>query len=111
MSVTLCLSLFVCVSLPLTYSLSLSLSLSLILLCLFVSLSQDIGGPDEGMSMKQQGDLIFEILDKKPAFWAAPISLFDAIIGGLAFFGKWFDGAEDAAELARIGKHFRYACI
>jgi hypothetical protein len=66
--------------------------------------AQDIGGPDEGMSMKQQGDLIFEILDKKPAFWAAPISLFDAIIGGLSFFGKWFDGAEDAAELARIGK-------
>ena len=55
--------------------------------------------------MKQQGDLIFEILDKKPAFWAAPISLFDAIIGGLAFFGKWFDGAEDAAELARIGMY------
>ena len=38
--------------------------------------------------MKQQGDLIFEILDKKPAFWAAPISLFDAIIGGLAFLGN-----------------------
>ena len=55
--------------------------------------------------MKQQGDLIFEILDKKPAFWAAPISLFDAIIGGLSFFGKWFDGAEDAAELARIGEY------
>ena len=69
---------------------------------------QDIGGPDEGMSMKQQGDLIFEILDKKPAFWAAPISLFDAIIGGLAFFGKWFDGAEDAAELARIGTYCTY---
>ena len=60
------------------------------------------------MSMKQQGDLIFEILDKKPAFWAAPISLFDAIIGGLAFFGKWFDGAEDAAELARIGTYCTY---
>ena len=105
------LSLCVCLSPTYLLSLSLSLSLSLILLCLFVSLSQDIGGPDEGMSMKQQGDLIFEILDKKPAFWAAPISLFDAIIGGLAFFGKWFDGAEDAAELARIGKHFRYACI
>lgn len=57
--------------------------------------------------MKQQGDLIFEILDKKPAFWAAPISLFDAIIGGLSFFGKWFDGAEDAAELARIGTFVR----
>eukprot|EP00596_Hydrurales_sp_CCMP1899_P010365 CAMPEP_0119042028 /NCGR_PEP_ID=MMETSP1177-20130426/14302_1 /TAXON_ID=2985 /ORGANISM="Ochromonas sp, Strain CCMP1899" /LENGTH=342 /DNA_ID=CAMNT_0007008531 /DNA_START=188 /DNA_END=1216 /DNA_ORIENTATION=+ len=66
----------------------------------------DIGGPDEGMSMKQQGDLLFEILDKKPAFWAAPISLFDAIIGAFAFFGKFFNGASDAAELARIGKYY-----
>ena len=56
--------------------------------------------------MQQQGELIFKILGKEPKFWAAPIGLFDAIIGGLAFFGKWFDGAEDAAELARIGKYY-----
>jgi divinyl chlorophyllide a 8-vinyl-reductase len=54
--------------------------------------------------MQQQGELIFKILGKEPKFWAAPIGLFDAIINTLAFFGQWSEGAEDAAELARIGE-------
>ena len=66
----------------------------------------DLGGPDSGYTMQQQGDLIFKTLGKEPKFWAAPIGLFDAIINGLAFFGQWFEGAEDAAELARIGKYY-----
>lgn len=66
----------------------------------------NLGGPDEGMSMKKQSEMIFDIVGKKPAYWAAPISLFDAIINTLAFFGKYFEGAEDAAELARIGKYY-----
>ena len=36
----------------------------------------------------------------------APVSLFDAIIGVLAFVGKFSKGADDAAELARIGKYY-----
>jgi divinyl chlorophyllide a 8-vinyl-reductase len=63
----------------------------------------DLGGPDSGTSMREQGEMIFDIIGKKPSFIAAPIGLFDAIINGLAFFGQWFEGAEDAAELARIG--------
>ena len=66
----------------------------------------NIGGPDKGMTMKQQGEMIFEILGKEPKFWTAPVSLFDAIIGFLAFLGKFSDGAKDAAELARIGKYY-----
>ena len=27
-------------------------------------------------------------------------------LGSLAFFGQWFKGAADAAELARIGKYY-----
>jgi divinyl chlorophyllide a 8-vinyl-reductase len=66
----------------------------------------DLGGPDEGMTMKQQGEMIFDILGKEPKFWTAPVGIFDAVIGFLAFFGKFFDGAEDAAELGRIGKYY-----
>lgn len=66
----------------------------------------EVGGPDEGMTMLQQGQMIFEILGKEPKFLAAPIGLFDAIIGFLSFLGKWWEGAEDAAELARIGKYY-----
>lgn len=66
----------------------------------------NIGGPDDGMTMKQQGDMIFDIIGKEPKFIAAPIGVFDAVIGLFAFFGQWFQGAEDAAELGRIGKYY-----
>jgi len=66
----------------------------------------NIGGPDVGMSMKTQGDMMFKIVGKEPRFWAVPVGLFDAIINALAFFGKFSQGAEDAAELARIGKYY-----
>ena len=45
----------------------------------------ELGGPDEGMSMRAQGDMIFDILGKEPKYWTAPIALFDAIIGFLSF--------------------------
>ncbi len=63
-------------------------------------------GPDEGMTMKAQGEMIFDILGKKPSFIMAPVGIFDAVIGAFAFFGNWFKGAEDAAELGRIGKYY-----
>ena len=66
----------------------------------------NLGGPDEGMTMRRQGEMIFDIVGKEPKFWVAPIGLFDAIINTLAFFGKFFEGAEDAAELGRIGKYY-----
>lgn len=66
----------------------------------------NLGGPDDGMTMKQQGEMIFEILGKEPKFWTAPISIFDTVIGIFAWFGKFFPGMEDAAELGRIGKYY-----
>ena len=66
----------------------------------------DLGGPDDGMTMKQQGEMIFEILGKQPKYWTAPIGIFDAVIGAFAWFGKFFPGMEDAAELGRIGKYY-----
>ena len=66
----------------------------------------DLGGPDEGMSMATQGDMIFDIVGKEPKFIKAPIGLFDAIINSLAWLGQFNAGMEDAAELARIGKYY-----
>jgi divinyl chlorophyllide a 8-vinyl-reductase len=66
----------------------------------------NIGGPDNGMSMKDQGEMLFQILKKEPKYIKAPIGVFDAIIGALSFFGQWFESVEDAAELARIGKYY-----
>ena len=66
----------------------------------------DLGGPDEGMGTRTQGEMMFKVLGKEPKFWSVPVGLFDVIIDTLAFFGKFSDGAEDAAELARIGKYY-----
>lgn len=67
----------------------------------------NIGGPDEGMTMKKQGEMIFDIIGKKPSFIMAPVGIFDAVIGFLEFMSKFFGkGAEDAAELGRIGKYY-----
>ena len=40
----------------------------------------NIGGPDKGMTMKEQGEMIFDILGKEKKFWTAPVAIFDAII-------------------------------
>lgn len=66
----------------------------------------DLGGPDEGMTMAEQGEMIFDIVGKEPSFIKAPIGIFDAIINALAWLGQWNQGAFDAAELARIGKYY-----
>lgn len=66
----------------------------------------NLGGPDNGMSMKDQGEMLFDILKKDPKYIKAPIGIFDFVINTLAFFGQWFEGAEDAAELGRIGKYY-----
>lgn len=66
----------------------------------------NVGGPDEGMSMKQQGEMLFKILDKEPKYIQAPIAIFDAVINFLAFLGQWFPSLEDSAELGRIGKYY-----
>ena len=66
----------------------------------------DLGGPDDGMTMEEQGNMIFDIVGKEPSFIKAPIGIFDAIINTLAWFGKFSEKMEDAAELARIGKYY-----
>ena len=70
----------------------------------------NLGGPDEGLSMKQQGALIHEILEKEgePKFISVPIGLFDVIINGLQWVGDTFNSEkfDDAAELGRIGKYY-----
>jgi len=66
----------------------------------------DIGGPDEGYTMSQQGALLAEACGVKPNIVKAPIGLFDFIINSLDWLGKFLPSLEDAAELARIGKYY-----
>jgi len=69
----------------------------------------NLGGPDEGLSMRQQGELVADVLGKEEAkLLGVPIGIFDAIINGLQFLADTFksEKLEDAAEFGRIGRYY-----
>ena len=66
----------------------------------------DVGGPDAGLTPKQQAELLFDVVGREPKYIRVPIGLFDAIIGAFDFFAQFSKGARDGAELARIGKYY-----
>jgi len=65
-----------------------------------------IGGPGPAISLKEQGELLFELAGIEPKFKSVPPALFDwaaRIIGLGAPFSKWF---AEKAEYARIAKYY-----
>ena len=68
----------------------------------------NLGGPDEPMTMKIQGAMLFKATGKEPKYAYAPLWLFDAIINTLQFFANisGLESLEDAAETGRIGKYY-----
>lgn len=69
----------------------------------------NLGGPDEGLSMRQQGELVADVLGKEEAkLLGVPIGIFDFIINGLQFLADTFksEKLEDAAEFGRIGRYY-----
>lgn len=68
----------------------------------------NIGGPDEPLTNQMLGEMMYKSLGMEPKFVYAPTGLFDPIINTLQWIAdktgeeKWLD----AAETARIGKHF-----
>lgn len=68
----------------------------------------NLGGPDEPLTMKKQGEMLFEATGIKPNFFYAPLWLFDTIIDSLQCVADTFNSEkfENAAELGRIGKYY-----
>jgi len=68
----------------------------------------NLGGPDEPLTMKKQGEMLYEAVGKEPNFFYAPLWLFDTIIDSLQFLADKFESEklENAAELGRIGKYY-----
>lgn len=68
----------------------------------------NLGGPDEPLTMKKQGEMLFDAVGKEPKFIYAPLWLFDVIIDSLQWLANTFNSEklEDAAELGRIGKYY-----
>jgi divinyl chlorophyllide a 8-vinyl-reductase len=68
----------------------------------------NLGGPDEPLTMKRQGEMLYNAVGKKPNFFYAPLWLFDTIIDSLQWVADTFKSEqfENAAELGRIGKYY-----
>ena len=75
----------------------------------------NVGGPDAGVSMKRQGELIADAIAavdggerKEPWLLPVPIGVFDGIVGAI----KWVydltgaDSVRDAWELGKIGRYY-----
>eukprot|EP00584_Thalassiosira_punctigera_P023008 CAMPEP_0172553726 /NCGR_PEP_ID=MMETSP1067-20121228/51476_1 /TAXON_ID=265564 ORGANISM="Thalassiosira punctigera, Strain Tpunct2005C2" /NCGR_SAMPLE_ID=MMETSP1067 /ASSEMBLY_ACC=CAM_ASM_000444 /LENGTH=392 /DNA_ID=CAMNT_0013341951 /DNA_START=198 /DNA_END=1376 /DNA_ORIENTATION=+ len=68
----------------------------------------NLGGPDEPLTMKKQGEMLYKAVGKEPNFFYAPLWLFDVIIDSLQWVADTFNSEkfENAAETGRIGKYY-----
>jgi divinyl chlorophyllide a 8-vinyl-reductase len=65
-----------------------------------------IGGPGPAITPRQQGDFLFQLLQRPPRFTHVPVALLDVIIGVLSLLGRVAPGLAEKAELARIGRYY-----
>jgi divinyl chlorophyllide a 8-vinyl-reductase len=65
-----------------------------------------IGGPEPAMTPRQQGEMIFEMLDLEPKFKSVPLGLMDAIITGLSIGGAIIPPLRRKADFAKIGRYY-----
>eukprot|EP00521_Asterionellopsis_glacialis_P000508 CAMPEP_0195256682 /NCGR_PEP_ID=MMETSP0706-20130129/6375_1 /TAXON_ID=33640 /ORGANISM="Asterionellopsis glacialis, Strain CCMP134" /LENGTH=378 /DNA_ID=CAMNT_0040309759 /DNA_START=36 /DNA_END=1172 /DNA_ORIENTATION=- len=68
----------------------------------------NLGGPDEPLTMKKQGEMLYKAVGKEPNFFYAPLWLFDTIIDSLQWVADTLNSEafENAAETGRIGKYY-----
>ena len=65
-----------------------------------------IGGPGPAITPKQQGEMLFALLNQKPHFTHVPVALLDIIVKSLSMFSIFSSAIAGKAELARIGKYY-----
>lgn len=65
-----------------------------------------VGGPGAPVSPREQAEILFRLLGKKPKYIGLPIAIMDSAISAIDFVAKFFPGARDAAEFGRIGKYY-----
>ncbi len=65
-----------------------------------------IGGPRPALSARERGELLFQLLGRRPQFRRIPVALFDGMIpvlrAGATVIPRW----ADKAEFARIGRYY-----
>ncbi len=65
-----------------------------------------IGGPGPAITLLEQGEFLFKILDRKPRFQSVPASFLSKIAAVLDGLGKIIPPLAAKAELARIGHYY-----
>jgi divinyl chlorophyllide a 8-vinyl-reductase len=65
-----------------------------------------IGGPGPAITPREQGALLFGLLQKPPRYRQVPVAMMDAIIATLNLVGRFIPAAAAKAELARIGRYY-----
>lgn len=68
-----------------------------------------IGGPGPAISLKEQGELIFELAGREPRFRSVPVRMFDIAARILGLGARLFGGSgwfAEKAEYARIAKYY-----
>ena len=65
-----------------------------------------IGGPGPAITLLEQGEYLFKILDRKPRFKSVPASLLSGVAAVLDGIGKIVPPLAAKAELARIGHYY-----
>jgi divinyl chlorophyllide a 8-vinyl-reductase len=65
-----------------------------------------IGGPGPAITPRDQGEMLFKLLGRKPRFRRVPLALLDAVVGALGAAGRVAPGLAAKAELARIGRYY-----
>jgi divinyl chlorophyllide a 8-vinyl-reductase len=65
-----------------------------------------IGGPGEGITPRQQGEMLFGLLGRAPRFRQVPVGLLDGIVAALSAGGRVLPALAAKAELARIGRYY-----
>ncbi len=65
-----------------------------------------IGGPGAAVTPREQGDWLFALTGRAPRFRRVPVGLLDLAVVGLGAAGRLSPRARDAAEFARIGRHY-----
>jgi len=65
-----------------------------------------IGGPGAAITPRDQGEELFRLLQRQPAYRHVPVRLLDGIIATLSVLGRFSQTLNDKAELARIGRYY-----
>lgn len=65
-----------------------------------------IGGPGQAITPREQGELLYSLLEKEPRYRHVPVAMMDAIISALNLVGRIVPSVTAKAELARIGRYY-----